>query len=130
MTWTPDNIPVDAFPGQEAVRAKYPWPVETHEISGFGGGYEATCRNMLYAALKWMDEHPVEASAIRVKTYAHVFGLSEFFGDGAKGLEAEIMVACKNDCTGAMMHAVTNHFLFVLKNGWDAYCAEVRSKKP
>lgn len=27
------------------------------EISGFGGGYEAACQNMLSAGVKWLNEH-------------------------------------------------------------------------
>jgi hypothetical protein len=34
-------------------RAKFPWTDKMGEISGFGGGYEETCRNMLYGFLAY-----------------------------------------------------------------------------
>ena len=36
---------------------KYAFTPEMREISGFGGDYEQTCRNMLAAGLRWLDEH-------------------------------------------------------------------------
>lgn len=38
---------VTDFPGQESIRAKYPYHDDMAEISGFGGGYEATCQEAL-----------------------------------------------------------------------------------
>ena len=36
----------------------YSFTPDMREISGFGGGYEQTCRNMLIAAVEWLDAHP------------------------------------------------------------------------
>jgi hypothetical protein len=53
---------------------KYQYNDDMDEISGFGGGYEATCRAMVVAALEWADTksnvNPVWSQ------YSNIFGIN------------------------------------------------------
>jgi hypothetical protein len=89
------------------VREKYPWTPEMGEISGFGGGYENACRDMVYAGLAWLATRP-SADLSSSKT------------DDAKALERVILAAVP-DCSGAMHGATMNAIAFIAKHGWDKY---------
>lgn len=107
--------------------ATYRHTADMGEISGFGGGYEAACQDMLEAGVKWLDEH--KAPVLQAKVVANVFGILTPESDDAKALEAAVLKAVGNDCTGAMHHAVMSRLFYIAKNGWDAYCAELRTRK-
>lgn len=91
------------------------------EISGFGGGYERTCRDMLIAGLKWCNEHP--NASPQFQGYQGVFGLIEETNDDAKQLSKAVTEG--NDCTGAMYHAVIGTIFWIRANGIDAYLEEM-----
>lgn len=114
---------------REAARAdageKYAWRDGMGEISGFGGGYEEACRQMVRAGLRWLDEHP-EADPI-FKGYSGVFGVIKNTNPDAEALSKVVLAAC-DDCTGAMHQAAIGACLYVRSNGWDAYC-EAMSRK-
>lgn len=97
------------------------------EISGFGGGYEAVCQNMLDAGVKWLNEHP-EANP-DYKEFANIYGVTTDENDDMKALQDVLVKASGNDCTGAMMQAVSGRLMFIKKNGWDKYCSELRKKE-
>jgi ribosomal protein S21 len=88
------------------VRSKYPWD-GMREISGFGGGYEEACRNMVYAGLVWIDKHPNADLA----TWETV---------DAKALEKAVLAACP-DCSGAMHGATMTACAFIAKQGWPKF---------
>lgn len=89
------------------IREQCPWIATMGEISGFGGGYEAACRDMVYAGLAWLKNRP-NADLSTPKT------------DDAKALDKVVAAACP-DCSGAMHGAAMNAVAFIAKKGWDEY---------
>ena len=103
---------------------KYLFTPDMGEISGFGGGYEQTCRNMLATGLEWLDAHPDADPSF--KGMKNVYGIIVDDNDDAKGLSEAVVSGSGGDCTGAMHQAVVSTCLFIRKNGWDRYCEEMR----
>lgn len=103
----------------------YPWSADMGEISGFGGGYEATCQAMLQAGLRWIDEHP--SAQPRFHGYHGITGIVVEDNDDAKALSKAIVDASAGDCTGAMHEAVVRIVIYVREHGWDTYCAKRRA---
>ena len=114
------------------------WSDDMGEISGFGGGYEAVCRAMTLAGIKWIDEHP-EADP-HFRGYKGIYGVLYEDNDDAKAMVKAMMDAsvyldgkelqkrAGDDCTGAMHHAACNHVLAYKRLGWDEYCKELRER--
>lgn len=94
------------------------------EISGFGGGYEATCQQMLHNGVKFL-ESKTENADVRVLENPSIFGIVKLEGEDADALEAAVMDGIE-DCTGAMHHAVMGRLAYINKNGWDKYCTALR----
>jgi hypothetical protein len=94
------------------------------EISGFGGGYEKTCQDMLENGVKWLTKNS-ERRDLKGHSYEDVYGIMVADSDDAKEME-KAMMADIDDCTGAMHQAVMSRLFFIAKNGWEAYCAELR----
>jgi hypothetical protein len=101
------------------VASNYEWQEGMGEISGFGGGYEETCRKMLFAGLKWLDDHP-DADP-KFHGYKGVYGILGDDNEDAKALSEAVIAGSGYDCTGAMHQAVVGHCLFIRENGWDKY---------
>lgn len=102
--------------------SKYQFNENMKEISGFGGEYEAMCRKMLVAALEWLDANP-EASP-QYKGYKDVYGVLADDNADAKAL-SKAATSVTEGATGAMHQAVITHALFIRKNGWEKYVAEM-----
>lgn len=102
----------------------YEFTEEMGEISGFGGGYEATCRAMLKAGAEFWDAQP-EGFDPKYQGMKNVYGLMLDHNEDAKKLDAAILAASGGGATGAMHHAVVSHLLFIRKNGWEAYRADM-----
>lgn len=94
------------------MREKYPWDETMGEISGFGGGYEAACRDMIYAGLVWLDAHP---------------GADLTESEDAKALDKIVCAACP-DCSGAMHQATMSALIFIAKQGWPRYVAAMTKR--
>ena len=94
--------------------------LEMGEISGFGGGYEKCCQDMLEAGVKWLNAH---ANAdLKGHTYANVYGVMMADSDDAKDLSKCISDASGPDgCTGAMHQAVLSNLFYIAKHGWHKY---------
>lgn len=107
--------------------SKYQYTPEMDEISGMGGGYEQVCRNMVIAGIEWADAKG-DADP-QYKEYENIYGITTGENADAKELQSAMFKAADNDCTGAMMQAAMSHVMFVLKNGWDKYVAEMAKKK-
>lgn len=103
------------------------WSDDMGEISGMGGGYEAACRSMVLAGIKWIDEHPDADPHFR--GYKNIYGIINEENDDAKALTAAILVPVDGDCTGAMHQASIGHVLAYKRLGWDAYCKELRERE-
>lgn len=107
--------------------SKYEYTPEMGEISGMGGGYEAVCRAMVIAGLEWADKKG--NADPKWKESPQIYGITMDENEDAKELQDVMLKAADNDCTGAMMQATMNHVMFVLKNGWDKYVAEMSKKE-
>lgn len=107
--------------------SKYVWTPEMGEISGFGGGYEATCRAMLVAALEWLDAHPQIDP--RFYGYQGIYGIISEDNEDAKALSEAAVAPSGGDCTGAMHQAVITSALWIRKHGWDAYVQQMSRKE-
>jgi len=97
------------------------------EISGFGGGYEATCRAMVLAGVKFLDEK--SESDPKFSTYENIYGLIKEDNDDAKAMTKAMFKAANNDCTGAMMHACVSHVLAIKQLGWAEYARIMTERK-
>ena len=89
------------------------------EISGFGGGYEETCRKMLLAGLTWLDAHP-EADP-KFKGFKNVYGIILEDNEDAEALSKAVVDGSGGDCTGAMHQAVISTCLYIKKAGLQKY---------
>lgn len=99
------------------------------EISGFGGGYEACCRKMALAGMKWCDDNP--PADPKFHGYEGVFGVIAEDNDDAKALSKAINDAADGGgATGAMHQACVSHALAYRRLGWDAYRAEMMKLRP
>ena len=107
--------------------SKYVYTDDMSELSGFGGGYEATCRAMVVAGLEHLDAHP-EADP-KFHGYKGIYGIITEDNADAKALSEAVVKAANGDCTGAMHQASISHVLWIRKNGWDRYCAESRERQ-
>lgn len=104
------------------------WTPDMGEISGFGGGYEATCRAMVLGGLAWFDEHP--DAAPQFHGYKNVTGICIEDNEDAKALsEAIVSAAPDRDCTGAMHQAAVSHVMFIRNNGWAEYARQLRERE-
>ncbi len=107
--------------------SRYQFTPDMGEISGFGGGYEQTCRNMLAAGLEWLDTHP-DADP-NFQGFKGIYGIILEDNANAKALSQAVVDAADGDCTGAMHQAVISHCLAIRKIGWDAYCVKMRERE-
>lgn len=102
------------------------------EISGFGGGYEKCCQDMLEAGVKWLDEHP--DCDLKLSHYKNIYGLLNEESADAKALGEVVIDASREapgkpaEATGAMHHTVMSRLFFIRTHGWDKYCAELRGE--
>lgn len=93
------------------------FPEGCREISGFGGSYEAACRMMVIAGIRWIEAHP-SANLVYNGYY------SDNSTDMQK-LEKHILELVP-DCSGAMLGASLSHIIFAYKHGWAGYIAELQ----
>jgi hypothetical protein len=109
--------------------SKYKWTDDMREISGFGGGYEATCRAMVTAGLEWFDSHP--QADPRFHGYQNITGIIIDDNNDAKELSAAMTdkSITNGDCTGAMHQFSMMHVFRIRKIGWERYCKESRAIK-
>jgi hypothetical protein len=106
---------------------KYKYAEGAREISGFGGGYEEACRNMVIRGMEWFDENP--SASPKFKQYQNVFGIINEENPEAKSLTDTMLEVVGCDCTGAMMQASVNHVMYAAKNGWEKYMEEMTKPK-
>ncbi len=106
----------------------YEFTPEMGEISGFGGGYEQTCRDMLRAGLEWLDENP-EADP-QFHGYNGIYGIISEDNEDAKLLTEAVVAPTNGDCTGAMHQAVTGSVLWIKAHTWEECVAKMSEPKP
>ena len=103
----------------------YQFTDDMAEISGFGGGYEDTCRRMVVAGLEWLGAHP-DADP-QFHGYKNVYGLCMEDNEDAKALTKAMTAPPNNDCTGAMHQATVSHALWIHRHSWQEYVDYMRS---
>ena len=106
---------------------EYKHTTEMEEISGFGGGYEDACQDMLHAGVTWLIERK-EKPDLQGHTYKNVTGIFSADSDDAKEME-KVVVGATDGCSGAMVQAVMQRLFWISHNSWDAYCTEVTALK-
>jgi hypothetical protein len=89
------------------------------EISGFGGEYEKTCRNMVIAGAIFLDSNP--ESKLKFIEYENLSGFVKANNEESKDLTDFMFKASLNDCTGAMMQACVHHVLLIARDGFKKY---------
>ncbi len=104
----------------------YEWTEDMGEISGFGGGYEATCRAMVIAGIEWLDAHPTANPQFH--SYKNIYGVISEDNEDAKALTKAVTCdkVTGGDCTGAMHQASIGNVLFAKKVGWKEFCQKRR----
>ena len=88
--------------------------IKTWDISGMGGGYEATCQRMLWAGVKFMKTLKNPKDLMLEANFAEC-QKAMYAVDGGSG------------CTGAMMGKVTGHLRFFSRNGYDKWFEALRA---
>jgi hypothetical protein len=102
----------------------------TATISGFGGGYEATCQRMLWKGVAYLSEmQPPLSIWDKVGSYEGIYGVLHTEGDGIKALE-DAATAGEDDVTGAMHQAVMGRLFQIHKNGVDWWIGHLRTLDP
>jgi hypothetical protein len=99
---------------------------EMNEISGFGDGYEETCRKMLSAGMEWLNAHPNADPQFLLSP--SIYGIIKEDNEDAKALSNAIDAGSGGDCTGAMHQAVVSKCLFVKLHTWNAYIAKMSER--
>lgn len=97
------------------------------EISGFGGGYESCCQDMLEAGVKWLNKN--RNADVKVLESPQIYGIIKEGTPETEQLSKAVLDGAKGEATGAMHHAVMSRLAFIAKNGWDVYCTELRKKR-
>ena len=99
---------------------------DMREISGFGGAYEQTCRDMVIAGVEWLNAHPDEDPK-----FSHspaIYGIVNEDNDAAKALSEVVLAVTDGGCSGAMHHASILHILQIKHLGWEKYCEIMRKE--
>lgn len=95
--------------------------MKTIDISGYGGGYEATCQAMLFAGIDWLKKHP-DFTFDGYGFYEGIFGYVKVPNTPeAKELEAVLNDAVNSEGTGAMHQAVIEHLIDVKDLGYEGW---------
>ena len=91
------------------------------DISGMGGGYEATCQEMLQKGFEWLETN--KKAKLKGHTYHNIYGIFEPDSKDAK--ELSDVITKDTDCTGAMHQAVMSHLFYIWKNGLENWKKEI-----
>lgn len=110
---------------------------KTIDISGMGGGYEATCQLILSIGLEWIKDKPLEiwkgtgptrARDRKTGTEIRFYGLMQT-GKPIRKLE-RIWSREIKDYTGAMHQAVLSHLHYIHRHGYEKWLEEVGGEDP
>lgn len=93
--------------------------MKTIDVSGFGGGYENCCQQMLKKGLEWLKKHPKFDFKKGYKPTENP-QIKELDEAMTKGL----------DPTGAMYGAVLGHLKSIHECGYDAWIEYFRKDSP
>lgn len=104
----------------------FTYPRNSREISGFGGGYEKACKDMVIEGMKWLEKHP--KADISYKEYENIYGLTTGESEDCKRMQ-NIMVEVNPGCSGAQMQACLSHIMFAHQHGWEKYIMDMERKE-
>lgn len=101
----------------------FEWTEDMADVSGFGGGYERACRQMISQGCVWWAEHPDADPQFR--GFENVYGICVEDNEDAKALGKAL---CGDiDPSGAMHQAAVAHIFHWRKLGsWLAYQNSLR----
>lgn len=104
---------------------EYVFTEDMAEISGFGGGYEDTCRQMVVLGLNWLKEHPTAEP--QFSGYKGIYGIIHDDNQDAKDLLKAMTDGV--DCTGAMVQATVGHVMAIhSRSSWDWYVEDSKRR--
>jgi len=100
--------------------------VKVVSISGFGGGYEATCQKMVRNGLKHVADNPKINP--KYHGYTNVYGLCIGDNDDAKALSDAVCggFSEREGPTGAMHQASITHLFYIMKHGYEGWLKKGR----
>jgi hypothetical protein len=105
---------------------KYQFTKDMAELSGFGGGYEQACRNMVVAGCEWFDKH--KRANPKFEGLKNIYGLTFSKSKSAKSLEKAIIKVNKG-ATGAQFEKSLQHVFYIQDAGWEKYVKESKKQK-
>lgn len=109
----------------DEMKSLFPWEEGMGEISGFGGGYEEACRNMLYSGLAYLDSNP--NADLKAIEYANIYGF--LTPDSKEAMElSDVLDAAEPGCSGAMHSTAMQHCMYIATNGWNKYSSEMKKR--
>lgn len=100
--------------------------MKTIDISGMGGGYEATCQKALANGMRFIKEHPNADFTGSYKAYQNIYGVLTSETQLAHDLDKCLSegIPDKLGMTGAIHQAVVGHLLYIAQNGYDNWLSE------
>lgn len=107
----------------DVITPGFEWTEDMREISGFGGGYERACRQMISQGCAWWSEH---ANADpKFHGFKSVIGICLEDNEDARALSAAISAGIEP--SGAMHQAAVSHVFHWRRLGsWLAYQTSMR----
>jgi len=104
--------------------------VKTIDMSGFGGGYEEACQQMLTNGLVYLARVGPHRN-LKYGELKNVYGLCIAESDEAKALDKAIMteVYKVDDASGAMHQAAVSHLMYIVNNGYEKYIEVGRERE-
>jgi hypothetical protein len=105
-------------PMSESVQ-RYEWTDEMDEISGFGGEYEESCRQMVTAGLKWLERN--DGPATEFSMGDNVFARIDEEAEATDELRTHMASAVDMDPSPSMLHLCVKHTLYAHEIGFEAY---------
>jgi len=93
------------------------------EISGLGGEYERTCREMVTAGVRWLEQN--DGPTVQFSESENVTVRIDD-GNGVKEeLRAHMVESVDVEPTASMLHVSMKHSLYADGIGWDAYVSRL-----
>jgi len=104
---------------------RYDWINEIGEISGFGGEYEESCRQMVTAGLKWLEQN--EGPSTEFSTGDNVFAQIDEEADATDELRTHMVSAVDMDPSPSMLHLCLKHTLYANEIGWEGHVTQLEN---
>lgn len=100
--------------------------IKTFDVTGFGGGYEATTQKMIWNGVRHLLGQNNKSP--NFKQYKGITGIAIADGEDAEALDKAIMEGV-SDATGAMHQCAVNHSRYIAKNGYAKWCEELAESR-